>query len=127
MTQTGQNDTHMDNLLSALTDALLHEEQNIDPIIARHNVPRGEVEQLLTLMRRLRLALVVVKPSRRYTRRLKRDLVGVPARANVINQVRYLPPRVQIAAGIALVAGFMLLTRSQYRAAARVAAREAAS
>jgi hypothetical protein len=54
--------------------------------------------------------LAGVQPSRRFVRRLKQDLV-TPEDYNVLTRVRRLPPRVQIAAGIALIAGFMLLSR----------------
>lgn len=104
------SDLELQNLLSAVTDALLAEEgHDIDSIVGRYAVPRQEVDSLVGLIRRLHMTLVGVQPSKRFVGRLKHDLVG--NRYNVVSQIRYLPPRVQIAAGIALVAGFMLLTR----------------
>ena len=101
----------LENLLSAVTDALLADEHaNLDQIVNRYAVPRSEVEGLVGLVRKLHMTLVGAQPSRRFVARLRNDLVGT-ARGNIVNRVRYLPPRVQIAAGIALVAGFMLLTR----------------
>jgi hypothetical protein len=105
------NDLELHNLLDAVTDALLAEDHpNLDSIIRRYAVPRGEVEGLIGLIRRLHVTLVGAQPSRRFVQRLKRDLIGTP-QTGVVARIRYLPPRVQIAAGIALVAGFMLLTR----------------
>lgn len=105
------NDLELQNLLSAVTDALLIESGgDIDSIIGRYSVPRAEVEGFVGIIQRLHLTLVGEQPSRRFVRRLKQDLVGMED-ATVVARIRHLPPRVQIAAGIALVAGFMLLSR----------------
>jgi hypothetical protein len=105
------NHNELENLLSAVTDALLADERaNLDQIVNRYAVQRHEVEGLIGLVRKLHVTLVGAQPSRRFVSRLRNDLVGTQ-RTNIVNRVRYLPPRVQIAAGIALVAGFMLLTR----------------
>ncbi len=105
------NDLELQNLLSAVTDALLIESgSDIDSIIGRYSVPRAEVEGFVGIIKRLHLTLVGEQPSRRFVRRLKQDLVGMED-ATVVARIRHLPPRVQIAAGIALVAGFMLLSR----------------
>jgi hypothetical protein len=121
MSHSGQSDVHIQDLLSAITDALLTEETNLDLIVERYNVPRAQVEGAVILIRRLHQALVGVQPSRRYVRSLKQDLVGTPDN-NLINRVRYLPPRVQIAAGVALLAGFMIFTRRRMLADARATA-----
>jgi hypothetical protein len=105
------NDLELQNLLSAVTDAMLADKNgDIDNIVARYAVPRAEVDSLIGIIRRLHLTLVGAQPSRRFVHRLKTDLLGAPER-NVVTRIRHLPPRVQIAAGIALVAGFMLLSR----------------
>lgn len=105
------NDLELQNLLSAVTDALLADKKgDIDGIIGRYSVPRADVDSLVGIIQRLHVMLVGAQPSRRFVRRLKTDLIGMPER-NVVARIRYLPPRVQIAAGIALVAGFMLLSR----------------
>jgi len=105
------NDLELQNLLSAVTDAMLADKNgDIDTIIGRYAVPRAEVDSLIGIIQRLHMVLVGAQPSRRFVRRLKTDLIGTSER-NVVARIRYLPPRVQIAAGIALVAGFMLLSR----------------
>ena len=105
------NHNELENLLSAVTDALLADERtNLDQIVNRYAVPKNEVEGLVGLVRKLHMTLVGAQPSRRFVNRLRSDLMGAK-RPNIVARVRYLPPRVQIAAGIALVAGFMLLTR----------------
>lgn len=104
-------EVHLQDLLSAVTDALLADTSaDVDVIVAQYSVPRTEVESLLGVIRRLHVMLVGAQPSRRFVRRLRNDLVG-SANRDMVARIRYLPPRVQLAAGIALVAGFMLLTR----------------
>jgi hypothetical protein len=118
MTYTsGQTNASMDNLLALLTEAILAEEGDIDHILRQFDVSRAEVEGFVRIVRRLHMALMGVRPSRRFVHRLKQDLMGQP-HWNVVSRIRYLPPRVQIAAGIALIAGFMLLSRRRLAAAA---------
>jgi hypothetical protein len=117
MTHTsGQSNTQTENLLAALTEAILAEEGEVDQIIRNYDVSQAEVESFVRIVRRLHTVLVGVRPSRRFVVNLKQDLMG-QAHWNVINRIRYLPPRVQIAAGIALLAGFMLLSRRRLAAA----------
>ena len=99
-----------EDLLSAVSDALLAGNKNVDAIVAQYDVPRKQVDSLVTIIRRLHVALVGAQPSHQFVSRLKQDLMGAPAQT-VFSRVRSLPPRVQIAAGIALLAGFMLLQR----------------
>jgi hypothetical protein len=63
----------------------------------------------VSIIRRLHVTLVGAQPSQRFVKRLHNDLVG--SNRNLVARIRYLPPRVQIAAGIALVAGFIILNR----------------
>lgn len=103
-------DHQLQDLLAAVTDVLLAEDgADMGAIISRYDVPRTEVEGFVGIIQRLHRTLVGEAPSRRYVSRLKRDLIG-NHRQGVVARIRYLPPRVQIAAGAALVAGFMLLT-----------------
>jgi type VI protein secretion system component VasF len=104
------NNLELENFLSAVTEAMLAEEHtDLDAIASRYDVPRQEMEGFIGIIQRLHMTLVGAKPSRRFVGRLRHELVG--RRYNVVSTIRYLPPRVQIAAGIALVAGFMLLSR----------------
>src|SRR5262245_13707879 len=102
--------SELETLLAAVTEAILHDEQDLDQIVSRYDVPRSELEGLVNVIRRLHVVLVGVHPSRRFAQRLRLELMGEQQRG-VINRLRYLPPRVQIAGGIVLVAGFMLLSR----------------
>lgn len=105
------NELELQNLLAAVTDALLADNQtDIDMAMGRYPGPRAEVEGLVGLIRHLHTVLVGQAPSKRFVRRLKHDLVGANSR-NLMARVRYLPPRVQIAAGIAVIITFMFITR----------------
>ncbi|MCB9454197.1 MAG: hypothetical protein H6672_22415 [Anaerolineaceae bacterium] len=101
----------LQDLFAAVTDALLADESaDLDTIVAQYHVPQEEVAGMISIIRRLHMVLVGAQPSTRFVRRLKHDLMGAP-QFGMVSRIRHLPPRVQIAAGVALVAGFMLLTR----------------
>lgn len=102
--------SNLEHLLAAVTDAILEDDANLDQIVSRYPIPRAEIESFIRLIRHLHVTLVGVRPSRRFAYRLRQELLGQPE-WNVINRVRFLPPRVQIAAGVALLAGFMLISR----------------
>ena len=99
--------SEIQNLLCAVTDAILAEEQGLDVLLANSH---PDMHGFIRLIQRLHHALVGVRPSRRFVRRLRQDLIMNDQR-NVLSRVRRLPPRVQIVAGVALVAGFMLISR----------------
>lgn len=101
----------MQELLSAVTDAIIAEESDIDVIVDRYDAPRKETNSLVHLIHQLYASLVPVEPSSAFSRRLKRDLMGVK-QTGLIWRWRRLPARVQIAAGVTVAGGFMLvLTR----------------
>jgi type VI protein secretion system component VasF len=119
----GQSHTpQIQDFLINLTDAILAEE-NVDRVYRQYDLPSGEVKDLVTLIRGMHTILVGVRPSKRFAQHLKQDLMGAP-RMRVITRIRHLPPRVQIAAGVALVAGFLLLARRRLLSDTRQAVRE---
>lgn len=109
------------DFLDAVTTALLTKNSDVDGVLRRYDVSRAEYDGVINLITRLHITLVGVKPSRRFVQRLKQDLLETP-RHGVVGQLRHLPPRVQIAAGVALVIGFMLLARRKLVMDARAAA-----
>lgn len=104
-------ETTLQNVLSAVTDALLSGDDNLDEIVARHQVARSDVDNWLWLIHRLHTVLVGVQPSSAFARRLESQLMGPTRASGLIHRVRRLPARVQIAALIAVLAGFMLIAR----------------
>lgn len=107
---SNRGDTPIINLLSALTEAIMADEKDLDAITRQYDIPRRDLEGMVSIIRRLHIVLVGVRPSARFVAQLKTDLMG-ERRMSMVNRIRYLPPRVQIAAGLAVVAGFMLLAR----------------
>ena len=112
------SETHLQDLVSAVTDALLAGDRNIDAIVSRYQVSRAQVSGLVKVIRGLHVTLVGAQPSQQFVSRLRQDLMGEPV-PSVITRIRRLPPRVQIAAGIALLAGFMLIQRRRMQEYAR--------
>ena len=108
-----QEPTELQNLLAAVTEAIINDEQDLETIINRYAVPRADVEGLISTIKHLHIVLIGVRPSRRFAQRLRQELMGQRQRG-VISRLRYLPPRVQIAGGIVLIAGFMLLSRRHH-------------
>lgn len=108
---SGQSEVRLENLLAAVTDAMLADETDLDRIFERYAISRSDVQDLLGIIQRLKVTLVGVRPGRRYVARLKHDLVAQSEQRNVIDRWRTLPARVQIAAVLALLAGFVLLSR----------------
>jgi type VI protein secretion system component VasF len=119
------NQPELENLLSAVTDALLEDERaDMDKIVRRYDVPRTEVDDFVRIIQRLHVTLVGARPSRQFVRRLRMDLVGSRQPNPIVSQVRRLPVRVQIAAGIALVLGFIFINRRRLVDASRREAHE---
>jgi hypothetical protein len=103
------NQPYMPDLLDDIT-ARRRARHDVGGLAQRYGMARGELDKYVVLIDNLHHALMVVKPSDRFAQRLKQDLMGAP-HMGVITRIRSLPPRVQIAAGLALMAGFTLLMR----------------
>jgi hypothetical protein len=114
------NQPELENLLSAVTDALMEDERaNLDKIVRRYDVPQTEVDDFVRIIRRMHLTLVGARPSRQFVRRLRMELVGSRQPNPIVSQVHRLPIRVRIAAGIALVLGFIFINRRRLVDASR--------
>jgi hypothetical protein len=128
--QSGSHTPGFENALHAATDALLSRpgdrERVLDWIVGRYAVSRRDAEPFVRLIERLHVTLIGVQPSPRFVARLKHELVGERA-PDLLARIRYLPPRIQIAAGVALVAGFMILARRRLTLDALAHAAEAAT
>ena len=104
------SDVQMQNLLSSMTDAILAGNHELDSVVAQYEVKSADFDQFRTLIDNMDRAFIPVQPSQKFLRRLRDDLTGMD-NSGMFIRVRRLPPRVQIAAGIALVAGFVFLSR----------------
>ena len=106
------SDVKMQNLVNEITDALLAGD-NIDSVRRKHDVSRVEADELINLIERINHSMQKVEPSQQFAKSLKADLLGQP-RTGVVGQIRKLPARVQYAAVVAIVGGFLLLLRRMF-------------
>ncbi len=107
---TPSNETNTTNLLDALTHAIFKDQNDlVDALFDQYKVPKGSLDNLFELIYQLRGVFTPADPSEEYLRSLKQELMGVDD--TLLARMRYLPARVQVAAGLAVIAGFLLLTR----------------
>lgn len=106
------NPTPMDDFLTAATNAVLRGERDIDSLARRYGVSRSDCDAMLPLIRQLKAAHRAERPSDQFKRKLHRDLMGAPE-YTLVERVRYLPPRVQLAAGaaVSITAALLLVGR----------------
>ena len=95
---------YWENLLDEVTDALLNGNTDIDSILTKED---EKAAPFMALIDGLQNALFVREPSDTFVKSLKRELVGKDS--SVLDQ--FVPAQVQIAAGMAVVAGFALIAR----------------
>lgn len=108
MHTSSSDNARSESFLTALTDALLAGGADTPALAARHGIAPAQAAEYARVAAALQAALVPVQPSRRFVRLLRQDLIG-PEDSGVVASVRSLPPRVRLAAGLALLAGFALL------------------
>jgi len=107
--------SQLESLLAAHTDALLAGLEDFDPQFSNYGIASSqvaEVTNLLGLAYRLRETLTPVAPSDEFARRLKNELVGVEQPVTLLVRWRKLPARYQLAAklgGLTLTAGLLLI------------------
>jgi|GEM_PF-1950349 len=107
------SDTQMQEFLSAATDAVLRGENNLERLAGRYDMPPEVADDWQSLLMELNSTLVVVQPSARFENQLKAELMGRQPVA-VRWPLKRLPVRVQLAAVLTLVGGFLLLLRNRF-------------
>ena len=110
MSYTSEN--RFEDLLSELTDAMLHDAsaRQVNTLVDSYDVAAVDINPFKDMIYQLQGVLTPQQPSDQFAKRLKRDLMG-QQRYTFMDRLRYLPARVHVAAGFAVVAGFMLITR----------------
>jgi hypothetical protein len=112
---TNSENSQLDELLAAHTDALLAGLADFDPQFTHFGIASSqaaEATDLLGLAFRLRETLTPVAPSDEFTRRLRNELVGAEQPVTLLVRWRKLPAHYQLAAklgGLTLTAGLLLL------------------
>ena len=107
------NPNPMDDFLTAATDAVLRGERDVDGIARRYGVSSADASRIMPLIRNLKTVHMAERPSDQFKRKLQRDLMGAPE-YTIVERVRYLPPRVQIAAGAAVSLTAVLLLAGRF-------------
>jgi hypothetical protein len=108
-------DPKLENFLYAYTDALLDGSANTAILAHQHGVSIMDAHSYTVILDRMDGALVVSAPSTQFKRDLRTQLLGEPT-PSLMGRFRNLPPRLQFAAGIALLAAMALLGRRRFRA-----------
>lgn len=104
--------TDLETLLASITDAVLRGQR------LQQRFSEGELRQasaFLPTLRALNASYRPVRADRRYAARLRHDLMDQPY--SVVDRVRYLPARVQLAAASVAVLGAMLVLIQRSRPA----------
>ncbi len=119
MSQLSSYETRVQDFLDALTQATQQGNPNVLMLAARFDIPAAEARSLAQTVQRLDAAFVEVSPSAEFREQLKSDLVGEAPARGVFGRVRNLPPRLQVAAAVALFAAMTLLGRRRLMSEAR--------
>lgn len=101
-------DQDFDDLLDAMTQAMLTDQDDVKTILKRYQSQGAKVTGFMPLIRDLYQTLSVQDPSDKFMQDLKKDLMGQSHGMGA--RLRSLPARVQLAAGGAVVAGFMFIS-----------------
>lgn len=110
MSYLNSPDERAQNFLAAVTEAVLEGEADVRALAQRYDIPIAEAESLASMVRSLEDAFVDVSPSRRFKRDLRAQLIE-ETQPGMLGRLQNLPPRVQIAAVVAIVMVMALLGR----------------
>ena len=109
-------DVMMQDLLSDLTDAVMlgTEAEDLEAIQLQYDLsPEYTVDDLLPIIIELDDVLVEVHPRPAFAASLKSELVGVQY-DRLMWRIRKLPPRVHVAALMAIMGGALLILRRRF-------------
>jgi hypothetical protein len=114
MSENTSHEKQMKALLSDLTDAIFVGD---DPtrLMSGYDVSADEFNDYTRMVERLDWLFVDVAPSAHFKRTLRADLMGEP-QLGMFGRLRKLPPRLQWAAAVALLAAAALLGRKRFSA-----------
>ncbi len=110
MTKT--SDVQLQNTLDAVTNALQNGDQHdMEAMLADSAIDQNaqnEIQDLVAIIQSLHLALTPVQPRPAFADKLQDDLLERRGMV-MVSRVRQVPPRLRLAALLALIAGFLLL------------------
>ena len=99
------DDIQMQDTLDAIT-VRLQGGDALEPLIAQAQEPQKELGEFVDTIQALHTCLRPMNPSREYADRLRADLLE--GRPGVVTRLRQMPPRVHVAAILAVCAGCVL-------------------
>lgn len=108
MSRKEMSETQMENLLDAITNALLVDQNEVEPVIHRYGAEPAEVNPFVNLIQDLRTTLHSQEPRETFIQSLKADLTG---KKKAVSGLRRFPMRARIAAVLAAMAAGILLMR----------------
>lgn len=103
MSASDENQLH--STLDTIT-ARLQGGDAVEQLIAEAESAQGDVGEFVDVIQSLHASLIPVSPSQEYTDRLRADLLD--GRPGVVKRLRRMPPRVHVAAILAVCAGCVL-------------------
>lgn len=108
------SDIRIQDALSAVTDAIITGEGDVDVILRRYDVNRDEIESVMPLINGLNRTLTPVQPGAQFSTSLKAELMGSKPETSLTWRIRKLPARVQIAAATALIWGAIMIVWQRF-------------
>lgn len=113
MSNDTQDDKHLREFLYDATDVMLEHPLDARALAYKHHVTLDEATIYIDMVAQLDATLVDVQPSTQFRRQLRTELLGEPQRT-ALGRLRNMPPRLQWAAGVALLAAMALLGRKRF-------------
>jgi len=107
------HDVRIKYFLSEATDDFFAGKLDVETLAHSHDLSLAEADQLVEMIEQLEFTFDVdIQPDADFKQQLHNDLIG--KQLSLFERVRNLPPRLQIAAGIALIAAMALLGRRRF-------------
>ena len=102
---SASDDNQLHSTLDTIT-ARLQGGDAVEQLMAEAESSQGDLEEFVDIIQSLHASLIPISPSQKYTDRLRADLLE--RRPGVVKRVRQMPPRVHVAAILAVFAGCVL-------------------
>jgi len=113
MTQAPNNEQALRDFLYDYMDAMDLPDADPARLAHKYDLDEADTAPFIDLTERLDAAIVDIEPSRQFKQSLRQDLLG-EAPTTMFGRLRNLSPRLQFAAGIALLAAMALLGRRRF-------------
>lgn len=104
-------DEQMKEFLSNATDQILAGEINLESLAQQYQLSKQETAEIAFMVNQLEMVYAnPITPGKAFKQDLRTELLGKPQRSMFV-RFRNLPPRIQIAAAVAIFAAMALLGR----------------